>query len=74
MARKTSRKTESRVPDHCHMCGGMNCNCSKINGAAKVLMALALLGYAGNYLSLQLAAGVVGVLVGIVGLMSLVKR
>ena len=72
MAKRTAKT--AKVPEHCHMCGGTNCNCSKISGFMKVLMAVALLGYAGGYLTLQLAAGVVGILVGVVGLKLLTKH
>ncbi len=74
MVKKTVRKVESKVPDHCHMCGGKNCNCAKTKAATMLLMAVALLGYAGGFLSLQLAAGVVGVLIGLGGLMMLTKH
>ena len=74
MAKKAVRKSGSKVPEHCHTCGETDCNCRKINGSSKVLMALALLGYAAGMLSLQLAAGVVGVLVGLAGFMLLKKH
>ena len=74
MAKKTVKKSESKVLDHCHTCGGKNCSCAKTKGGVKLLMAIALLGYAGGFLSLQLAAGVVGVLLGLGGLMMLMKR
>ena len=73
MAKKVVKAASSSAMACC-MCGSKNCNCGKMKGAAKVLMALALLGYAGGYLSLPLAAGVVGVLVGIGGLMILAKH
>ena len=73
MAKKTV-KAASSSGMACHMCGEKGCNCGKMKGVAKVVMALALLGYAAGYLSLQLAAGVVGVLVGIAGLLCLAKQ
>ncbi len=58
----------------CGMCGSKSCSCMKMKGFVKILIAVALLGYAGGYISLQLAAGVVGVLVGVGGLLMLIKH
>ncbi|MFH0713190.1 MAG: hypothetical protein V1722_01525 [Candidatus Micrarchaeota archaeon] len=70
MAKKVVKKTSAMS---CDMCSGKDCSCRKINACAKILMALALLGYAAGYLTLPLAAGVVGILVGVSGVCKLMK-
>ena len=57
----------------CAFCGEKNCNCVKMMAGLKVLVGLAVLGYAAGYLTLNTAAWVVGVLALLSGLGLLMK-
>ena len=73
MAKRTARRSAAsnstasgRV---CAFCGEKGCNCMKMAAGFKILIALAVLGFAAGILAINTAAWIVGLLVLIQGLM-----